>query len=701
MRRQTSYSEEMKRMSCFLTIAVLALGFTLVNCQVQFPCDHVLRNFSGLSRYFEHCLCRYGDWSDVVPLADVQLIPVPHNECESGIKHITGTHYQYGHSCDDPGCDICPVKQEVVFECVSECEYMNCQVQFPCNHTLRGVAQYSQFFEHCQCQYGNWSDLVPQSSVQPIPVSRSECKSGGKALMVRYQYGHSCDDPGCDVCPVKQEVVFECVSECEYVNDTNVTVTENATKVRVPQSQCESQYAVPAEQYLGAVGGYECNETHCKPCESKTITHYICKNVSCSSEHCQCRYGNWSDLVPQPDVQPIPVNRSKCESGGKQPMVRYQYGHSCDDPGCDVCPVKQEVVFECVSECQYMNATYTNVIHIENATSVRVPQSQCESQYAVPAEQYLEAVGGYECNETNCRRCENKTITHYICKNVSCSSEHCQCQYGNWSDLVPQSGVQPIPVNHSECKSGGKAPSVRYQYGHSCDDPGCDVCPVKQEVVFECVSECQYVNNTNVTHIENKTLVRVPESQCESQYAVPAEQYLEAVGGYECNETHCRPCENKTITHYICKNVSCSSEHCQCQYGNWSDLVPQSGIQPIPVNHSECESGGKAPSVRYQYGHLCDDPGCDVCPVKQEVVFECVSECQYNTNVRHIENARAVRVPQSQCESQYAVPAEQYLEAVGGYECNETHCTPCENTMVTHYICKIKIIHCVCKKLTI
>ena len=123
-------------MSYFFTFAVLAFScFTLVNCQVQFPCDHILRHFPGLSGFFEHCLCRYGDWSDVVPLTDVQLIPVPLSECESGLKNVTGVRYQYGESCDDPGCDVCPVKQELVFECVSKCQYMNCQVQFPCNHT--------------------------------------------------------------------------------------------------------------------------------------------------------------------------------------------------------------------------------------------------------------------------------------------------------------------------------------------------------------------------------------------------------------------------------------------------------------------------------------------------------------------------------------------------------------------------------------
>ena len=166
-------------------LAVLAIAcFELAKCQVQFPCDHILRHFPGLSGFFEHCLCQYGDWSDVVPLAHVQLIPVPRNECASGMKNVTG---------------------------------------------------------------------------------------------VRYQYGHSCDDPGCDVCPVKQEVMFECVSECQYVNTRNVIHIENARPVRVPQNQCESQYALPAEQYLEAVGGYECDETHCRPCENTTITHFICK----------------------------------------------------------------------------------------------------------------------------------------------------------------------------------------------------------------------------------------------------------------------------------------------------------------------------------------------------------------------------------------------------------------------------------------
>ena len=113
-------------MSLLFPLAVLAItNFVVANCQVQFPCDHILHNFPGLSRYFEHCQCRYGDWGDVVPLAHVQLIPVPRNEFKSGMKNSTGARYQHGELCDNPGCDVCPLKQEVVFGCVSACRYVN------------------------------------------------------------------------------------------------------------------------------------------------------------------------------------------------------------------------------------------------------------------------------------------------------------------------------------------------------------------------------------------------------------------------------------------------------------------------------------------------------------------------------------------------------------------------------------------------
>ena len=98
------------KMSHYFTFAVLAFAsFTVVNCQVQLPCDHPLHNVPLLSRFFEHYQCQYGDWSDLVPQPGALPVPVSHSDCESGIRAL-GVQYQYAQSCNDPGCNACPVK---------------------------------------------------------------------------------------------------------------------------------------------------------------------------------------------------------------------------------------------------------------------------------------------------------------------------------------------------------------------------------------------------------------------------------------------------------------------------------------------------------------------------------------------------------------------------------------------------------------
>ena len=115
---------------------------------------------------------------------------------------------------------------------------------------------------------------------------------------------------------------------------------------------------------------------------------------------------------------PISVPRNECESGLKIPGIRQQHGVSCSAPGCDVCPVRYVSEFVCKTDCLYVNGS--DVILIENATSIRVPRNQCRSEYAFPAaKQYIVAVGGFDCNETWCSQCENKWIIRYICKNNS------------------------------------------------------------------------------------------------------------------------------------------------------------------------------------------------------------------------------------------------------------------------------------------
>ena len=53
-------------MGRFLAAMLLTLScFALVQCQVQYS---FLRRFPSLTSFFQHCECRYGNWTEVVPL---------------------------------------------------------------------------------------------------------------------------------------------------------------------------------------------------------------------------------------------------------------------------------------------------------------------------------------------------------------------------------------------------------------------------------------------------------------------------------------------------------------------------------------------------------------------------------------------------------------------------------------------------------
>ena len=122
-------------------------------------------------------------------------------------------------------------------------------------------------------------------------------------------------------------------------------------------------------------------------------------------------------MVPLPNVSAVQVPRNECESGLKIQGVRYQYGtgmQECNTSGCDNCTEKQEVAFVCKTDCSYVNGS--DVMPVENAASVKVPRNQCVSGRTIPAQQYLVADGGYECNETQCKQCENKWKSYHICK---------------------------------------------------------------------------------------------------------------------------------------------------------------------------------------------------------------------------------------------------------------------------------------------
>ena len=141
----------------------------------------------------------------------------------------------------------------------------------------------SIFFQHCECRYGNWTDVIPLEDTPPVAVPRNECESGLKILGVRYQHatgGEQCDSNGCVPCTDRQENTTVCKTDCQYVAGSDVMPVEGVLSVKVPRNQCESGWAIPAQQYLLAVGGYKCNKTSCRVCEDKYNTElYICKYI--------------------------------------------------------------------------------------------------------------------------------------------------------------------------------------------------------------------------------------------------------------------------------------------------------------------------------------------------------------------------------------------------------------------------------------
>ena len=162
-----------------------------------------------------------------------------------------------------------------------------CRVQLPCDSLLRRFPTLSIFFEHCNCSYGNWSDVMPLAGAPPpaVPVPPEECESGLKiATGVRFQratdYNNfTCGDDGtgCEACAERREEVYSCVTDCIYETGTEATLVIEGESVRVPSSQCESGYAIPATRPLLAVGGFQCTGTRCTRCENDIEEIYMCK----------------------------------------------------------------------------------------------------------------------------------------------------------------------------------------------------------------------------------------------------------------------------------------------------------------------------------------------------------------------------------------------------------------------------------------
>ena len=175
----------MGRSSALVVMLAFFAGFGLASCRVQLPCDSILRTFPSLSIFFEHCLCSYGNWSDVVPLVSEVALPVPQTECESGLKIATGQRIQHptgynNNTCGENGngCEACTEKREEVYSCVTDCQYVNvtaaevvlqensepssqCASGFaiPGRRRLQAVGGYQCIGTRCRQCEDNWEEI--------------------------------------------------------------------------------------------------------------------------------------------------------------------------------------------------------------------------------------------------------------------------------------------------------------------------------------------------------------------------------------------------------------------------------------------------------------------------------------------------------------------------------------------------------------
>ena len=176
----------MERVVVFATLALAWV--TVITCQVQLPCDSVLRSFRSLSRFFEHCEpeCRYGNWSDVTPVINATPVAVPFNQCKSELA-LPGERWQVTVDNTSAGCE--DIREES-YICISTCRDFTSEE----THALHKFALDLYFYP-------------------PVRVPSSQCRSGlstasGRRLVV--QDGYECRENHCERCPDRLEDIYIC-----------------------------------------------------------------------------------------------------------------------------------------------------------------------------------------------------------------------------------------------------------------------------------------------------------------------------------------------------------------------------------------------------------------------------------------------------------------------------------------------------------
>ena len=290
----------------------LALVITVAICQVQLPCDSPLRPLPSLAIFFQHCdsLCRYNDWTDLIPYPHARPVPVPWYQCRSELA-IYGERLQIPnnyHECTESMCETCETRREE---------------GFVCNST---------------CRYSNWTELTPlnTSILTPVVVPQNVCLSGLGIPGERWQFaisGYECVGIRCGECMNKREERYICT--CHYSNWTELLPT--TTETVVPQTKCLSELGIQQVRWQFAISGYECTQTQCQECQDKMEENYICNST--------CHYSNWTDVTPLVNATPIAVPYNQCSSQEASLGERWQFaisGYECEGSQCKECEDRKE-----------------------------------------------------------------------------------------------------------------------------------------------------------------------------------------------------------------------------------------------------------------------------------------------------------------------------------------------------------------------
>ena len=191
-------------------------------------------------------------------------------------------------------------------------------------------------------------------------------------------------------------------------------------------------------------------------------------------EHCECIYDERTEVEVITIAMTVPAEQ--CRSEFAVVIIERQLatsGYECED-------ISEETYICFSTPCQYSN--WTDVVPYVNATPVAVPVYQCRSGIALLGRRLQTAIGGYECNGTQCEECENITEETYICLSTL-------CQYSNWTDVVPYVNATPVAVPDYQCRSGIALPGERWQTaigGYQCTGIQCEGCEDRREEIYIC-----------------------------------------------------------------------------------------------------------------------------------------------------------------------------------------------------------------------